>query len=190
MATVPSTQTFTAGEKVTSTKLNAATKTVLDWLLNPPLAMVWGSASTSALPTDGSGVLHNFSLEKFDTDSMVDLTASADKITIQTPGLYELDWSYGVTITAATNTAANTPGHVNTNVFLYQNGAPVGVTSCRPIAAGSVTVAHGRGRLRLAAGDVLQMQTQTRLATGTTAATVVPYNNYNSPSMTARWVAP
>ncbi|MBT2541938.1 hypothetical protein J7E99_14795 [Streptomyces sp. ISL-44] len=190
MATIPATQSFLAGEKVTASKLNAATKTVLDWLLNPPMAMATGTASTSALPTDGSAVVNSFVTEKFDTDNMVNLSTLADKITIQTSGLYDIDWSYGATVTSATVTVANTPGQVNTSCFLYVNTVPNGVTSARPIAGGSVAVAHGKTRLRLNAGDTLQIQTQTRLGTGTTAATVSPYNNYNTPHLAARFIAP
>lgn len=190
MATVPATYTFLAGEKVTASKLNAATKTVLDFLSNPPQAMVTGSASTAALITDGTGVLHNFLTEKYDTDNMVDIAAKPDRITIQTAGLYEVDWSYGCSITSASSTVAGTPGQVSTNCFLYSSAVPSGICSVRPIAGGSASAGHGKTRLRFVAGDYLQIQTQTRLATGTTAATVVPYNAYNTPHIAVRWVAP
>ncbi|MBK3559307.1 hypothetical protein JHN55_22830 [Streptomyces sp. MBT56] len=132
----------------------------------------------------------NFAAEKFDTDNMVNLPSLSDKIMIMTSGLYEIDWSYGVTVSSGTTTVANTGAQVNTNCFLYVGGNPQGVASSRPVAGGSVSVAHGRTRLRLSIGDMLQLQTQTRLATGTTAATVSPYNNYNTPHLAARLIAP
>ncbi|MEU9059007.1 hypothetical protein AB0D13_09060 [Streptomyces sp. NPDC048430] len=190
MGSVPATQTFLAGEKVTSSKLTAATKTVLDFLLNPPLAMITGTTTATALPTDGSGQAVNFTAEKFDTDNMVNLSTSSDRITVQTPGLYEIDWSYGVTVSSGTTTVANTGPQVNTNCFVYVSGTPSGVLSCRGVAGGSVVVAHGKTKLRMAAGDTLSIQTQTRLATGTTAASVAAYNNYNTPHLSARFIAP
>ncbi|MFF0481060.1 hypothetical protein [Streptomyces sp. NPDC004435] len=86
MATIPPTQSFLSGEKVTAAKLTAATKTPLDFLMNPPRVNV-NSTSTIAVPT-GTSVLIPFDGEQWDTDSMHSTSVNPSRITINTPGQY------------------------------------------------------------------------------------------------------
>ncbi|MGW6535215.1 hypothetical protein ACWGBV_03155 [Streptomyces sp. NPDC055051] len=86
MATIPPTQTFLSGEKVTAAKLTAATKTPLDFLFNPPRASVF---ITAGLPVaTGTHTLIPFDGESWDTDSMHSNTVNPSRITINTPGQY------------------------------------------------------------------------------------------------------
>jgi hypothetical protein len=85
MATVPATQSFLAGEKVTAAKLTAATKTPLDFLLNPPRVNAFATAGT-VCPT-GISTLITFDGEAWDTDGMHS-TTNPSRITINTPGQY------------------------------------------------------------------------------------------------------
>ncbi|MFE0648543.1 hypothetical protein ACFVZH_08155 [Streptomyces sp. NPDC059534] len=86
MAAVPTTQQFFAGEKVTASKLTAATKTPIDFLMNPPRANVY-PANPAPVPT-GSSVLIPFDGEQWDTDSMHSTTVNPSRITINTSGQY------------------------------------------------------------------------------------------------------
>jgi hypothetical protein len=86
MATVPATQSFLAGEKVTAAKLIAATKTPLDFLMNPPRVNAYAGTSTSL--TTGTSTLVTFDSEMWDTDSMHSTTTNNSRILINTSGQY------------------------------------------------------------------------------------------------------
>ncbi len=86
MATVPATQSFLAGEKVTASKLNASTKTVLDFLLNPPRVNAF--SGTGIATATSTSTLVTFDNESWDTDSMHSTTTNPSRITINTSGQY------------------------------------------------------------------------------------------------------
>ncbi|MFC7979515.1 hypothetical protein ACFUT3_30320 [Streptomyces cinereoruber] len=86
MATIPATQTFLAGEKVTASKLTAATKTPLDFLFNPPRASVFITAGVPV--STGVTTLIPFDGESWDTDSMHSTTTNPSRVIINTPGQY------------------------------------------------------------------------------------------------------
>lgn len=92
MATVPVTQIFLAGEKVTASKLTAATKTPLDFLMNPPRCSVAYKSSdiASDLIATSTATLIPFGTEGWDTDSMHSTTANPSRVVFNTPGLYEI----------------------------------------------------------------------------------------------------
>ncbi|MEU9975085.1 hypothetical protein [Streptomyces sp. NPDC051014] len=85
MATVPATQTFLAGEKVTASKLIAATKTPLDFLMNPPRCNAYSSGVSL---TSGTSTLITFDSEAWDTDNMHSTTTNTSRVTISTTGQY------------------------------------------------------------------------------------------------------
>ncbi len=88
MATVPPTQTFTAKEKVTSAKLNAATKTPLDFLLNPPRCNAYSTTTTSVASSTTASTLVTLEAESWDTDSMHSTASNMSRILINTSGQY------------------------------------------------------------------------------------------------------
>lgn len=86
MATVPATQSFLAGEKVTAAKLIAATKTPLDFLMNPPRVNAYAGAAISL--TSGTSTLVTLDSESWDSDSMHSTATNPSRITINTSGQY------------------------------------------------------------------------------------------------------
>lgn len=98
MAAVPATQSFLAGEKVTAAKLTAATKTPLDFLMNPPRCNAY---TTAAVPcATGVSTLVPMDTESWDTDSMHSSTNDS-RITINTTGQYLVTF-YGRFLSNAT----------------------------------------------------------------------------------------
>jgi hypothetical protein len=92
MATVPATQTWLAGEKVTAAKFIAATKTPLDFLLNPPrcgVAYKAGDISGDTIATS-TATLVPFGTEGWDTDSMHSTSTNPSRVIFNTVGLYQV----------------------------------------------------------------------------------------------------
>jgi hypothetical protein len=85
MGAVPATQSFLAGEKVTASKLTAATKTPLDFLMNPPRCAVYTAVGFSC--ASGVSTLVSLDTESWDTDSMHSSTYDS-RVTINTSGQY------------------------------------------------------------------------------------------------------
>jgi hypothetical protein len=86
MATIPATQSFLAGEKVTAAKLIAAAKTPLDFLMNPPRCGVYAGAGISC--ANQTWTLVTFDTESWDTDSMHSTVTDTSRVTINTSGQY------------------------------------------------------------------------------------------------------
>jgi hypothetical protein len=86
MATVPATQSFLAGEKVTAAKLIAAAKTPLDFLMNPPRCNAY--SGTGIATATSTATLVTFDSEGWDTDSMHSTASNTSRITINTSGQY------------------------------------------------------------------------------------------------------
>jgi hypothetical protein len=99
MATIPATQSFLAGEKVTAAKLIAAAKTPIDFLMNPPRVNAYASAVTPL--TTSVSTLVSFDSEPWDTDSMHSTTTNPSRITINTSGQYLVTF-YGRFLSNAT----------------------------------------------------------------------------------------
>jgi hypothetical protein len=115
MGAIPSTRTFLAGERVTAANLNAATKTVQDFILNPPRAMVYASAATNTLAVSTFADIA-FDAEEYDTDSIHSVTVNNSRLTINTPGNY--------LITGSANFGNNSGGTAR-NLRLTKNGTQV-----------------------------------------------------------------
>jgi hypothetical protein len=114
MATVPATQSFLAGEKVTAAKLIAAAKTPLDFLMNPPRVNAY--ASTGVVLATATSTLIPFDTESWDTDSMHSTTTNPSRITINTSGQY--------LVTFYARFPSNTTGYRQLNLRINSTGNP------------------------------------------------------------------
>jgi hypothetical protein len=138
MATVPATQTWLAGEKVTAAKLIAATKTPLDFLMNPPrcsVAYKTGDIATDIIATS-TATLIPFGTEGWDTDSMHSTTTNPSRVVFNTVGLYQVSvfarFAFNATGYRQLNVRLNAGGNVsqgNTLTTFAQPAAPTTSTS-------------------------------------------------------------
>ena len=146
MGTVPTTRTFLAGERVTAANLNAATKTVQDFLLNPPRACAYASATTTTL-TSGVFADITFDAEDYDSDGIHSTTTNPSRLTIQTPGSY--------LVTCGVNFGNNGSG-TGRALSLKKNGTEVGYQFAANVA---LTLRFGMTTIvnNLVAGDYLTL---------------------------------
>jgi hypothetical protein len=156
MATIPSTQTFVSGEKVTADKLNAATKTPLDFMMNPPRSCAFQSADLST--TSGTWTLIPLVGEQYDTDSMHSTTTNTSRIYINTSGLYLLS------VYARWNDSAVTAsGRRSLNLRANSGGLVGGGTSITTLSiaptAGADTFISRAWDQPCTAGDYLELFT-------------------------------
>jgi hypothetical protein len=114
MATVPATQSFLAGEKVTAAKLIAAAKTPLDFLMNPPRVNAY--AGTGPVCASGTTTLIPLDTESWDTDSMHSTATNPSRITINTSGQY--------LVTFYARWPTNATGYRQLNLRLNATGNP------------------------------------------------------------------
>jgi hypothetical protein len=116
MATIPATQSFLANEKVTAAKLIAATKTPLDFLLNPPRCSVAykdGDISGNTIANATATVIP-FGTEGWDTDSMHSTSTNTSRVIFNTVGLYQ--------VSVFARFAPNATGYRMLNVRLNAGG--------------------------------------------------------------------
>ncbi|MFF1776957.1 hypothetical protein [Streptomyces virginiae] len=132
MGTVPATQNFLAGEKVTASKLTAATKTPLDFLMNPPRCGVY--AATGVACASGTSTLVTFDSESWDTDAMHSTATDTSRITINTSGQYLVTF-YG-------RFPSNATGYRQLNFRKNSNGNPSGGSTMSTIALAAVNGAQ------------------------------------------------
>lgn len=86
MATVPDPRTWSVGEVLTATLLNAQVRDPLDFLLGPPYAEVAHSANQS-IPNNTDTAL-NWNSEFADTDGGHDTVTNNTRYTAQTSGIF------------------------------------------------------------------------------------------------------
>ena len=89
MATVPVPRSWTTGETVTATIMNATTgvKGAHDFMLSSPRALVYQTATTN-MPTSGTSVTMLFDTEQYDTDSIHSTSSNTGRLTCNAAGLY------------------------------------------------------------------------------------------------------
>ncbi|MFD6970134.1 hypothetical protein [Streptomyces sp. NPDC059949] len=178
MASVPTPQTFFPGEKVTAAKLNTSTKTVQDFILNPPRCMVGRSVSNVSVPTGTTGIAIPWDLEIADTDSMW-TAAAPTRITIKTAGVYAITGNVGFLHALS--------GWRNGSI--HRNGALEGMVQIHPVQQSNhgthMTVAM---ELRCAVNDYIELWAK-HTTTGSPldiagGSSTGVYNN-----LSVRWVA-
>lgn len=179
MATVPTTQTFNAGEKVTASKLNAATKTVLDFLMNPPRVNAY--AGTAISVSSGTSTLLTFDSESWDTDSMHSTTTNPSRITINTSGQY--------LVTFYARFPSNSTGYRQLNLRLNSAGASGGGSTLSTITVAAVNGASAfvtrTLELSCTAGDHYEL-----FATQNSGVSLSMDSGSRVTGMEFRWVGP
>jgi hypothetical protein len=133
MATIPATQSFLAGERVTASKLNAAAKTPLDFLMAPPRCKV-RQAGTQQSITSGTETQISFDTEMYDNDNMY-ASSAADRITINTAGYYLVVGVYSFA------NGSNVTGYRRMSV--YANGTLLASNTAPPVATNQYMEASG-----------------------------------------------
>ncbi|MEV5080334.1 hypothetical protein AB0K74_16390 [Streptomyces sp. NPDC056159] len=122
MATIPATQNFLAGERVTAAKLNRATRDPIDFLMNPPRAKITSAATQSVALTNEPYA--TFDTELYDNDGMWN-PAAPTLLTIKTPGYYSVVGTFGF--------ANNATGY--RRLSIYVNGTLIASNMSPAIAA-------------------------------------------------------
>jgi hypothetical protein len=89
MATVPTIETFVAGEKLTGAKLTRNITDVGNFLMNPPRATMSRTGAGQSIANTAYTFIQ-FDTEDVDTDGMINLGSSNTTLTIQTNGTYDL----------------------------------------------------------------------------------------------------
>ncbi|MGV9815471.1 hypothetical protein ACWDTQ_26615 [Streptomyces cellulosae] len=125
MATVPTLPTFLSGEKVLASKLNAATKTPFEFLLNPPRVCAYATAD--ATPNTGQWSIVSMAGEAWDTDAMHNPSTDNSRITINTPGQY--------LVTIYARWAANATGFRSLNLRINSAGSATNGSTITTIAS-------------------------------------------------------
>lgn len=146
MATVPTITAWTPG-LVTEAMLNSKINDPLNLLLNPPACGVQPNAGQSIPNQTTTDV--TFATEQFDTDAMFNVASSATRITIVTPGLYNV---FGQAAFAANGTGARI-----VSVRLNGSSTVVEQRNMAVTTASVVSVVNGSGLVRLSAGDYLTL---------------------------------
>ncbi|MDT0472788.1 hypothetical protein RM863_11690 [Streptomyces sp. DSM 41014] len=179
MATVPVTQTFTAKEKVTAAKLNAATKTPLDFLLNPPRVNAFSSAATSVASSTSASTLIALESESWDTDSMHSTTTNTSRIYINTTGQYLVSFY--------ARFPSNATGYRLLNLRSNSGGSSSEGTTISTISVaavnGDVTFVSRTFELALTAGDYYELFAQQNSGTALTLQ-----NGQRVTGMEFRWL--
>jgi hypothetical protein len=177
MATVPATQTWLAGEKVTAAKLIAATKTPLDFLMNPPRCNAYAGTGIS-LP-NATSTLITFDSEMWDTDSMHSTTTNTSRITINTSGQYLVSFY--------ARFPSNATGYRQLNLRLNSAGSSGGgstwSTVAIPATNGASTFVTRTLELTCTAGDYYEL-----FALQTSTATMTLDSGTRVTAMEFRWL--
>lgn len=181
MATVPVPRTWTAGETVTATIMNATTgvKGALDFILSPPRCFVYQTATTNC-PTSGTENVLLFDTEQYDTDTMHSTSSNTGRITATTTGLYQVQY----TITFA----ANATGYRTVSIRKNANavaGAGTLLNVARTNAVSGVgTIVTAAVDIPLTAGDYIEL-----FGLQTSGGALATAAGINLSSFSARWVA-
>lgn len=173
MATVPVPRTWSTGETVTATIMNATTgvKGALDFLLSPPRTSVYQTATTTC--TTGVATTILFDTESYDTDTMHSTSVNTGRITATTTGLYTV---YGQVCMASNATGTRT-------LALLKNGTAVANARLQSVIATNAYI-DLETDVQLTAGDYVTM-TMTQTSGGDLATVAGAGNTW----FQARWVA-
>ncbi|MFI8237608.1 hypothetical protein ACIF83_10205 [Streptomyces sp. NPDC085866] len=177
MATVPSTQSFVAGEKVTASKLNASSKTVLDFLMNPPRVNAYLGGTLQ--PASGTSTLVTFDSEAWDTDSMHSTSSNTSRITINTSGQYLVSFY--------ARFPSNATGYRQANLRQNSAGAANGGSSLSTVsvaaANGAATFVGRTFELTCVAGDHYEL-----FVTQNSGSTLTMDSGQRVTAMEFRWL--
>ncbi|MFI8890515.1 hypothetical protein [Streptomyces paradoxus] len=169
MATVPSLDTWNAGEKPTAAKMNRNIRDAGNFFLNTPFG--WGYRTAALTLADGAWTDVALDTEKVDTDAMFSTSAG---FVIVTPGWYALR--------GGVRFVANATGHRGCRI--RQNGADVDVVYAAAASGMSATV-RPEAEVYCSAGDTLTLGVYTSGAGSLALSVAQPYYTY----LRARWMA-
>lgn len=178
MATIPPTQSFSAGEKVTGSKLTAGTKTVLDFLMNPPRVNAFLNSGTISL-TSGTSTLITLEGESWDTDSMHSTASNTSRITIRTSGQYLVSF-YARFLT---NSTGYRQLNLRSNAGGSANGGTTISTISIPANSGDATFVTRTLELPCVAGEYYEL-----FATQNSGSSVSVQNGQRVTGMEFRWL--
>lgn len=174
VATVPTMQTFAAGEKLTAAKLNTNVRDAISFLLNPPRAGMGRNSTVFSVPNNAATPV-DFDTELYDTDAMVNLGSSTQAITIVTPGWYDI---VGQVSFASNNTGVRL-GRITVN------GTAVAADYAPAAAANGIVVNLKAQNVQLVAGDLVRLAAYQN--SGVALNTLITAGERCF--LTARWVA-
>ena len=148
MATVPSPRTWAVGELLTAAKLNTDLRDGINFLLNPPRALI-----TDPTPTSISGstmTTLSWGSEEYDNDGGHSTSSNTSRYTVQTAGRYEYLANINWTQTGAGNREVYVRKNGTTDLRIaYTNNPSTGTWT-------STIQCHGDSLL--VAGDYLEVR--------------------------------
>ena len=173
-------RTWTSGEVVTDTIMNAHVRDNLNAIANAPYVHVRAVTATTTIGTSATAV--QWDTEVADTDNMYTSSANT-RVTANTPGLYLAQGGYGVRSATANSTFACV--WLGSSAVVGQGGTSVGVgTGARDIGMTLSTY------IRLYANDYVQLGAFHQSASGTPITAAGASGGYYGAWLQLRWVGP
>ncbi len=172
MATVPTTDTVSVGEKITAANYHTYTRDAVAFLIAPPRCSVYQTATTSC--GNGSATVILFDTEAYDTDTMHSTSSNTGRITATTTGLYTV---YGQVCMASNATGTRT-------LSLLKNGATTLANARLQSVIATNAYIDLEIDVQMTAGDYVEL-TMTQTSGGALATVAGAGNTW----FQARWVA-
>lgn len=172
MATVPTTDTVSVGEKITAANYHTYTRDAVAFLIAPPRCSVYQTATTSC--TNGAATTILFDTEAYDTDTMHSTSSNTGRITATTTGLYTV---YGQVCMASNATGTRT-------LSLLKNGATTLANARLQSVIATNAYIDLEIDVQMTAGDYVEL-TMTQTSGGALATVAGAGNTW----FQARWVA-
>lgn len=143
-------RTWTAGEAPTAATFNTHVRDNLNYLYDAPYAAVIATSTQSL--TNTTETLITFATEIDDNDSMVNLGTSSSRITIVTPGVYEIIGR----VSYAANSTGSREGYLTKNGVSTGSGTRIaGIRDTAHTSVHTIIVTH---REALVAGDYINLE--------------------------------
>lgn len=173
MVAIPASLTAVVNAKLTAAQWNASERDWISVLSAAPRVLAYQGVATTTLTTGVAAVL-NLDTELYDADAMHSLVTNTSRLTVVTPGMYEVKGNVGF--------AANATGY--RIALIYKNGAEITRVAVPATATGSSVVPVHYELPSLIAGDYIELA-GAQLSGGNLATVVGSGITWIS----ARWVA-
>lgn len=153
MATVPSQQTYAAGDTLLAADLNSDVRDAVNFLINVPQVKVYNSANWTSFTASGTFALVTWDTEAIDTDTMHSTVSNTGRITFTTAGVYAIQlnprW-------LAPGTAWNANARLQCELRKNAGATVVYEGNYGPPTVNNAATASWSTRLLMAAGDYIE----------------------------------
>jgi len=155
--TLPTIRTWTDGENVNASLMNAQLRDGLLLAIDPPRTHAWSTSGVTATPNNAyTSTAIDLGSEDYDTDTMHSTSSNTQRVTINTAGLYRIvangNWAVNATGTRMLQVRKNS---ADSNV----GGTQLFVRRMAAATAGGSSALNVSFEVRLAANDYLELFT-------------------------------